>query len=325
MNAFNILGMCAARAKRPPWPESLVQRMGPFGRMPRLDTVMLRPEQLHPVVRIAHRQQGGLVIPDRIIFDHELVLIVKGSGQWKIRGESYGYSTNDLLFVPPFVPHSFHDGGQSPTEHLAIHFDFEAMPPSAGEVLADRAPYRVQFTHGLKIAQQRALFSGHRWSRDLVRLVTEHNSVGVVESAQASMRLAGVVLEMLSEKKDERSAADPIILRQQARVKVVVDHMRENLSGAIDHRGLEQVSKLSTSRLQALFREVTGYPPLDYLRRLRVEEARRLLADQQLSVKEIAALTGFRDTSHLSKVFRRIDGLSPARYREALLAGRREK
>jgi AraC-like DNA-binding protein len=299
--------------------------MGPFGRMPRRHAFMLRPEQIHPVVRIAHRQQGGLVIPDRIIFDHELVLIVKGSGQWKIGGESYGYATNDLLFVPPFVPHSFHDGGQSPTKHLAIHFDFEAMPPSASEVLADRAPYRVQFTHGLKIAQQRALFSGHRWARDLVRLVTDQNSGGVVESAQASMRLAGVLLEMLSERKDERSAADPIILRQQARVNVVVDHMSENLCGTINHRALEQVSKLSTSRLQALFREVTGYPPLDYLRRLRVEKARRLLADQQLSVKEIAGLTGFRDTSHLSKVFRRIDGLSPARYREALLAGRQEK
>lgn len=286
---------------------------------------MLRPEQIHPVVRIAHRQQGGLMISDRIILDHELVLIVKGRGQWKIKGELHDYAANDLLFVPPFVPHAFQDGGHEETEHLAIHFDFVAGTPSAGEVLADRAPYRVRFTHGLQIAQQRTLFAGHRWARELVRVVSEQNSGGVVEAAQASTRLAGVLLELLSEKKDERSVNDPGLLRQQARVNAVVDHMRENLSGAIDHRVLEQVSKLSTSRLQTLFREVTGYPPLDFLRRLRVEEARRLLADQRLSVKEIAALTGFRDTSHLSKVFRRIDGLSPAHYREALLAGRQEK
>ena len=101
--------------------------------------------------------------------------------------------------------------------------------------------------------------------------------------------------------------------------------MRANLAEEMDHRVFERVSELSTSRLQALFREVTGYPPLDFLRRLRVDEARRLLADQRLSVKEIAALTGFRDTSHLSKVFRRVDGLSPAHYRDALLAGQQEK
>ena len=93
----------------------------------------------------------------------------------------------------------------------------------------------------------------------------------------------------------------------------------------MDHAALERASGLSPSRLQALFREVTGFPPLDYLRRLRVEEARRLLADRRLSVKEVAARTGFRDTSHFSKVFRRVDGLAPAHYRDALLAGRQEK
>ncbi|HRJ48047.1 MAG TPA: helix-turn-helix transcriptional regulator, partial [Opitutaceae bacterium] len=113
--------------------------------------------------------------------------------------------------------------------------------------------------------------------------------------------------------------------RQRERVGRVTAHMQAHLGETIDHGRLERVSGLSPSRLQAVFREVTGYPPLDYLRRLRVEAARRLLADARLAVKEIAARTGFRDTSHFSKVFRRIDGLSPAHYREALLAGGRAK
>jgi len=100
--------------------------------------------------------------------------------------------------------------------------------------------------------------------------------------------------------------------------------MTEHLAQRVDHAMLERASGLSPSRLQALFREVTGHPPLDYLRRLRVEEARRLLADSRLSVKEVAARTGFRDTSHFSKVFRRVDGLAPAHFRDALLAGRQE-
>jgi transcriptional regulator GlxA family with amidase domain len=97
--------------------------------------------------------------------------------------------------------------------------------------------------------------------------------------------------------------------------------MTQDLARPLDHAALERISGLSASRLQALFREVTGYPPLEYLRRLRVEEARRLLADRRLSVKEVAARTGFRDTSHFSKVFRRVDGLSPAHFRDALLIG----
>ena len=141
----------------------------------------------------------------------------------------------------------------------------------------------------------------------------------------ASARLPGELLLALLDEPAQARADESGSLRNTARVQAIVRHMTEHLAAPLDHGALEAVCGLSTSRLQALFSEVTGYPPLDYLRRLRVEEARRLLADQRLAVKEIAARTGFRDTSHFSKVFRRIDGLSPAHYRDALLAGRQEK
>ena len=66
------------------------------------------------MVRIAHRQTGGLVIPERIIFDYELVLIVQGRGFWVIDGARRPYAAHDLLFIPPFTPHSFQgDSGGS--------------------------------------------------------------------------------------------------------------------------------------------------------------------------------------------------------------------
>lgn len=320
----NMRVMCAARAKRSSELVNEVQRVGPFGRMSRREIYSLRPEQIHPVIRIAHRQKAGLVIPERIILDYELVLIVKGKGRWKIEGVERDYSAHDLLLVPPFEPHSFLAAGPD-SEHLAIHFDYADGTPRIEAALAERTPYRVRFTHRLAVPRQQNLFEGHRWIGALTKVVSEHGAAGDLESARASVRLAGILLELLEEKRDDRTSPGSGNLRQQDRVHQVVKHMEGNLARAMNHRTFEEVSKLSASRLQALFREVTGYSPLDYLRRLRVEEARRLLADQRLSVKEIAALTGFRDTSHLSKVFRRIDGLSPAHYRAAILAGRQEK
>jgi transcriptional regulator GlxA family with amidase domain len=167
------------------------------------------------------------------------------------------------------------------------------------------------------------LFSGHRISRELNAIVAAHASGSVLGAAEAGVRLAGVLLGLLAE--PEKAREDNAESRHRARVTDVTRFMSENLSREIGQEDLERVCGLGSSRLQALFREVTGYPPLEYLRRLRVEEARRLLADRRLAVKEVAARTGFRDTSHFSKVFRRIDGLSPAHFRDALLAGRPEK
>ncbi|MFI5357323.1 MAG: helix-turn-helix domain-containing protein [Opitutales bacterium] len=316
--------MCAARRSLRASPEPRVQRLGPFGRMPRHRAYRLRPEQIHPVVRIAHRRPGGLVIPERIIFDYELVLIMHGRGFWEIGGERRPFSAHDLLFIPPFAPHSFQADGGGADEHVAVHFDFAEGLPAAGPGIERRRPYRIEFTHGLEIERQRRLFAGHRLERALSAIVAAHTAGGVLGPARTSAHLAGVLLMLLGEG-GEGPKSGTAIRRHQSRVDAVVRFMTENLARPMDHGDLERVSGLSPSRLQALFRQITGYPPLDYLRRLRVEEARRLLADHRLAVKEIAARTGFRDTSHFSKVFRRIDGLSPAHYREAVLPGRQEK
>lgn len=299
-----------------------VERRGPFGPLGKLRPYLVRPGEIHPVVRIAHRMPGHLAIPERIIFDHELVLIVKGAGQWTLDGVTRSFAANDLLFIPPFVPHSFQADGRGLAEHVAVHFDFSPAVPASGS-RPDRAPYRVRFPHGLRFESSRRLFPGHRLARALNDVVVAHDTGGMFGPAQAGVCLSGVLLALLDEPAPPRP--EDAALRDQARVQAILDFMTAQLSQPLDHPALEQVSGLSPSRLQALFREVTGYPPLEYLRRLRVEAARRLLADSRLSVKEIAARTGFGDTSHFSKVFRRIDGLSPAHFRDALLAGRQEK
>jgi transcriptional regulator GlxA family with amidase domain len=205
-----------------------------------------------------------------------------------------------------------------------VHFDFAPEVPATTRGLEHRRPFRVRFTHGLELATQRRLYSGHRLERMLQAVVVAQSAGGVLGPATASAQLAVVLLALLEDGKNEALSQTGQI-RRQVQVGQVTAHMQAHLASRLDQSVLARVAGLSPSRLQAVFREVTGYPPLDYLRRLRVEAARRLLADHGLSVKEIAARTGFRDTSHFSKVFRRIDGLAPAHYRAALLAGRQEK
>jgi AraC-like DNA-binding protein len=291
--------------------------------VPARRALTLLPGEIHPVVRIAHRQSGGLTIPGRIILDHELVLILSGTGEFVLDGVGRRYGPHDLLFIPPFVRHSFRSGPEAPGEHIAVHFDFSPGCPGRAGGLDRRRPYRVCFPHGLRIMPHRRLLAGHRLERELKGVVEAHHSGRVLGPALSASRLAGVLLALLSEPSRQRPGSGAG--RNQARVQAVAAHMASNLGSRLDHGALERLSGLSPSRLQALFREVTGYPPLEYLRRLRVEEARRLLADRRLSVKEVGARTGFRDTSHFSKVFRRVDGLSPAHYRDALLGEGQEK
>jgi AraC family transcriptional regulator len=63
------------------------------------------------------------------------------------------------------------------------------------------------------------------------------------------------------------------------------------------------------------FRRYYRCSPGDYLRRLRVEEARRLLESTSEPCAMIAATCGFSDQSHLTRLFLRQVGTTPAAYR----------
>lgn len=72
---------------------------------------------------------------------------------------------------------------------------------------------------------------------------------------------------------------------------------------------------LSTSHFARAFRVSTGVAPYQWLLQRRVERARQLLLGTRLPIAEIAALCGFTDQSHLSRVFVRENGEPPAAWR----------
>ncbi|HEX7122489.1 MAG TPA: AraC family transcriptional regulator [Gemmatimonadaceae bacterium] len=74
--------------------------------------------------------------------------------------------------------------------------------------------------------------------------------------------------------------------------------------------------------LCAAFRRAHGCSPGAYVRRLRIEYARHLLATTDDSVSRVAFASGFSDYSHLSRQFRAAIGLTPVEYRRRLSARR---
>ena len=73
---------------------------------------------------------------------------------------------------------------------------------------------------------------------------------------------------------------------------------------------------LSVSRLRLLFKAATGLSLTQYLKLLRMQEAKSLLETTFLNVKQIAARIGIKDVSHFVRDFKKAYGMSPKQYRE---------
>ncbi len=72
---------------------------------------------------------------------------------------------------------------------------------------------------------------------------------------------------------------------------------------------------MSESRFSHLFRQTMGVSPHQYFLKLRLEQARNYLRDSDLSVAQIAQLTGFEDALYFSRLFKKYYGVSPSLYR----------
>ena len=75
---------------------------------------------------------------------------------------------------------------------------------------------------------------------------------------------------------------------------------------------------MSRSHFSHFFRVRTGRTPARFATEVRIHEATRLLLDTRAPLKQIADACGFLDANHFCKVFRRLQHLSPASYRQAI-------
>ncbi|MEO1190888.1 MAG: AraC family transcriptional regulator [Pseudomonadota bacterium] len=93
------------------------------------------------------------------------------------------------------------------------------------------------------------------------------------------------------------------------------DYIEEHLADTITLDDLAVEVGLPPWAFTRRFKASFGLPPYGYVQRLRVERAGRLLTESALSISEIAALCGFSDQSHLTRLFRRRFGMPPGKFR----------
>lgn len=93
------------------------------------------------------------------------------------------------------------------------------------------------------------------------------------------------------------------------------EHFAENVTVA----QLAEIAHYSEAQFRRLFHALMQTTPSDYIASVRVNAAKTLLANTDKRISDIAAETGFFDHAHLIRTFRRLTGLTPAKYRRRLL------
>ena len=92
--------------------------------------------------------------------------------------------------------------------------------------------------------------------------------------------------------------------------------MTEKFSQKIGPTDVADAINMGYSKFRRLFKEYTGYAPLQYLQELRLQRSKQLLVGTDLSLTEIADRVGYDNADYFSAAFKKKNHITPANFRK---------
>jgi len=101
-------------------------------------------------------------------------------------------------------------------------------------------------------------------------------------------------------------------------LKAAISFIKENLARDLSLTEISASVYMSSHYFATLFKQSTGQTPHQYVTSCRLEEAKKLLAQKNLTISDICKQVGFQCPSHFTKVFRKYTKTTPKAYRNKL-------
>lgn len=243
-----------------------------------------------------------------------------------VNGEGFVRANmGDLIGVPRGTAHTLRLPGEprqgkvpvcSPacasfTQRGAQELVFAAWHPISANPIPDLVPELIRIEAGY-IEQHPPLKSTVRTVRELARSRTEAGDAAYMRLAEA---LALIIIEhVMSQHADTGINSRGAI--HDDRLRKAISAMHEHPSTAWTLDSLAREVGLSRSVFVENFRRSTGQTPYQYLTQLRINIARSLLKERNLSISQIAWMVGYQSDAAFIKAFRRVVGVSPGAFRK---------
>ena len=129
-------------------------------------------------------------------------------------------------------------------------------------------------------------------------------------------RMNGILLEIISVIGRKNAYMLSGVSDTNKLIGAVCEYIHNNFSEKLTLKELATKCNLSESRFSHLFTEIFGKSPKKYIMNVRMENAKELLLDSDMSVLEISSAVGIDDQNYFSRIFKKHCGMSPSEFRK---------
>jgi AraC-like DNA-binding protein len=265
-------------------------------------------EGIHPTlvegVEVVRRSEPSARAP--VVYQPKILIVGQGSKQAYLGGEVYRYDAYNYLVLPVPMPAECetHASLEEPMLLLAIDVDpmmlgdmlleMEELPPSNGPTPRGIASTPMTDELGGAVCRLLECLKSPLESRMLGRQTVREIVFRVLQGKQ------GGALRALASRDDHF-----------ARIARVLRHIHTEYAKPLGVEDLARKAGMSVAAFHHYFKLVTASSPLQYLKRIRLDQARRLMVHDGYNAGTAARAVGYESSSQFSREFKRLFGVTP--------------
>ncbi|PAD73235.1 AraC family transcriptional regulator [Paenibacillus campinasensis] len=224
---------------------------------------------------------------------------VEGEGEFRFSGEEVTLSKGRGILLMPFTAHSYYCTGDG---------DWSTLYMTFGGASADSILHALGISSAVYTETEEFPFSELIWR--MMDLMGKGAEFSRLDASEELYRF----LIML--KKYGKTQSQHSLSHYYERIRPVVEWLERMYADNIGLQEMAREAGMSSQHLSHLFRQTFHMSPYAFLIQLRIREAKKLLvASPDITLKEVAQRVGFQDVSHFVATFKRIEHITPNRYR----------
>lgn len=235
------------------------------------------------------------------IGQHIIIYCMEGRGWIEINKKRMEIGPSQFIAIPANVAHRYAANEKDPWTIYWIHFKGEIAAYIVDLILQNSKNYQPDLAYNenrIKLFEDIYSNLEKGYSQDNLRYV--------------NMIFYHFLSSLLYEDKFnyvEHNKEEDLIAR-------TIELMQKKIHTIVTLQEFADFAKLSISHFSAVFREKTGYSPIEYFNHLKIQKACQYLLLTNMTVKEMAVSLGVDDQYYFSRMFSKLMGYSPVEYRK---------
>ena len=219
---------------------------------------------------------------------------LKGEGRLIVHGREYHIRPNTSFFLPKNLPHEYYTTGWLWENHWIV----------IQGIHSDSILEHLGLEDAVVISHLDIQKLDSMWNKMLHKIKKDKLWGGYYASA--------TLYEYLLEYSKEHNQNEVTSRHEKGQTySQIIEYIEQHYASDLTLKTLADLAHISEQHLCKVFKEQFQMRPFEYITKYRIQKAKQLLANHELTVQEISSIVGYHDSSYFCRLFKESEHITP--------------